>query len=85
MALAPAKEGKGDIIIVTNSGGKNALFVASFLAELNTTSWLARAGDLQRPVPDIPRERGAAEGERGLGPGEVSPQEVSRVDLLMVV
>ena len=39
MALAPAKEGKGDIIIVTNSGGKNALFVASFPAELNTTSW----------------------------------------------
>ena len=38
MALAPAKEGKGDIIIVTNSGGKIALFVASFLAELNTTS-----------------------------------------------
>ena len=76
MALAPAKEGKGDIIIVTNSGGKNALFVASLLAELNTL--LVRAGDLQRPVPDIPRERGATEGERGLGPGEVSPQEVRR-------
>ena len=44
MALAPAKEGKGDIIIVTNSGGKNALFVTSFLAEpeLNTTSWLGQ-------------------------------------------
>ena len=42
MALAPAKEGKGDIIIVTNSGGKKALFVTSLLAELNTTSWLGQ-------------------------------------------
>ena len=42
MALAPAKEGKGDIIIVTNSGGKNALFVTSFLAELKITPWLGQ-------------------------------------------
>ena len=81
MALAPAKEGKGDIIIVTNSGGKSALIVASFLAELNMHHLLARSGDLQCPVPDIPRERGATEGERGLGPGEVSPQEVRREEI----
>ena len=74
LALAPAKEGKGDIIIATKSGGIGSCEVCKLAFSHNLRSMLAF---LSGAIQGLQGDSWPSEGECSLGAGEIPPQEVT--------